>query len=170
MMDWNESYCTELNTLNSNLELILLTDDFIWRNFHSFFKSNILQILKSDLVWYFQMLKTNLWCCHNIAARQLVLMSDISKIRINNLMVPNFVIKIDHTLLHKEFQTSNCSSKFEHSHWWFSKDLGGGRGTLNVTWRGGTHFLRISRTRLGKKICISIPSFGIIRLQKIPKQ
>ena len=42
-------------------------------------------------------------------------------------------------------------------------------GHLNITWREGAHFLRISTTRLGKKFCISIPSFEIIRLQRIPK-
>ena len=41
-------------------------------------------------------------------------------------------------------------------------------GHLNVTWRGGAHFLRISTTFLGKN-CISIPCFGIIRLEIFPE-
>ena len=36
-------------------------------------------------------------------------------------------------------------------------DPGGGGGHLNVTWRGGAHFLRIFTTRLGKKIAFRYP-------------
>ena len=50
----------------------------------------------------------------------------ISNIRIKNTLVPNFVVKVDHTLQprqHKipatwvEFGTSNLSSKFENRHY-----------------------------------------------------
>ena len=33
----------------------------------------------------------------------------------------------------------------------FESALGSPGGHLNVTWRGGAHFLRVSTTRLGKK-------------------
>ena len=46
--------------------------------------------------------------------------------------------------------------------------LSSGTWWVNVTWWGGAHFLRISTTCSGK-ICISIPCFGIIRLQKFLK-
>ena len=51
------------------------------------------------------------------------MMAEIFRIRMNNSMVPNFVMKVDHTLQPRphniwatkvEFGTSNGSSKFEN--------------------------------------------------------
>ena len=42
--------------------------------------------------------QTNLSCCHNIAATRPTGEKCHSKIRINKSMVPNFVMKVDHTL------------------------------------------------------------------------
>ena len=42
---------------------------------------------------------------------------------------------------------------------------GGGGGHLNVTWRGGAHFLKSLHNPFRKKNCILIPCFGIFRLE-----
>ena len=47
--------------------------------------------------------------------------------------------------------------------------LGGG-GFFNVTWREGTHFLRVSTTRLGKKIAFWYPVSEFLDYKTIGKQ
>ena len=43
-------------------------------------------------------------------------------------------------------------------------------GHLNVTWRGGAHFLRISTTRLGEKIAFRYPVSDFLDYKTIGKQ